>query len=86
MKTINITVKVWRQENAVALGHFEDYKLTEIDTDMSFLEMLDVMNEGLTLSGEEPLAFDSDCREGICGMCGAVVNGEPYGPVQAVTI
>ncbi len=86
MKTINITVKVWRQENAVAKGHFEDYKLTEIDTDMSFLEMLDVLNEGLTLSGELPLAFDSDCREGICGMCGAVVNGEPHGPVKAVTI
>ncbi len=86
MKTINITLKVWRQENAESKGSFIDYKLTDIDTDMSFLEMLDVLNEGLTLSGEEPLAFDSDCREGICGMCGAVVNGNPHGPVDAVTI
>jgi len=86
MKTINIKLKVWRQENADSKGYFEEYKLTEIDTDMSFLEMLDVLNEGLTLSGEEPLAFDSDCREGICGMCGAVVNGDPHGPVDAVTI
>jgi len=86
METINITLKVWRQENADSKGSFVEYKLTDIDTDMSFLEMLDVLNEGLTLSGEEPLAFDSDCREGICGMCGAVVNGNPHGPVDAVTI
>jgi len=86
MKTININLKVWRQENADSKGSFEDFKLTEIDTDMSFLEMLDVLNEELTLSGDEPLAFDSDCREGICGMCGAVVNGDPHGPVDAVTI
>jgi succinate dehydrogenase / fumarate reductase iron-sulfur subunit len=86
MKTINITLKVWRQENADSKGGFVDYKLTDIDTDMSFLEMLDVLNEGLTLSGDDPLAFDSDCREGICGMCGAVVNGNPHGPVDAVTI
>lgn len=85
-KTINLTLKIWRQKSAEEKGFFEVYEAKDIDTDMSFLEMLDVVNEGITLSGGEPIAFDSDCREGICGMCGAVVNGDPHGPVDATTL
>ncbi len=85
-KTINITVKVWRQAGPDARGHFESYPLRDINTDMSFLEMLDVLNEQLTLAGREPVAFDHDCREGICGMCGAVVNGVAHGPERETTL
>ncbi len=83
---INLTLKVWRQENSKAKGRFEVYKADAIDTDMSFLEMLDVVNEALTKEGKEPIAFDHDCREGICGMCGAVVNGQAHGPQKATTL
>jgi succinate dehydrogenase / fumarate reductase iron-sulfur subunit len=85
-KTINLTLKVWRQGGAGKKGGFETYAAHNISTDMSFLEMLDVVNEELTLAGREPIAFDHDCREGICGMCGAVVNGRPHGPEKATTL
>ena len=83
---ITLTLKIWRQKNLEDKGHFETYQLKDIDTDMSFLEMLDVLNENLTKEGKEPIAFDHDCREGICGMCGAVVNGEPHGPLASTTL
>lgn len=85
-KTINLTLKVWRQSGSDKKGHFETYRADKISTDMSFLEMLDVVNEQLTLNNKEPIAFDHDCREGICGMCGAVVNGRPHGPEQGTTL
>ena len=68
-KELNLKLKVWRQDNADDHGRFEEYDAKGIDTDMSFLEMLDVVNEGLIEDGQEPIAFDSDCREGICGTC-----------------
>ena len=85
-ETINLTLKVWRQKNAESKGGFETYAAKNIDTAMSFLEMLDVVNEGLTKEGKEPIAFDHDCREGICGACGAVVNGKPHGPLKGTTL
>ena len=85
-KTINLTLKVWRQKNNHTQGRFETYVADHIDTDCSFLEMLDVMNERLAKEGKEPIAFDHDCREGICGMCGAVVNGQPHGPQDETTL
>ena len=85
-KTINLTLKVWRQKRSDEKGHFEVYQARDISTDMSFLEMLDVVNEQLTLEGKEPIAFDHDCREGICGMCGAVVNGRAHGPERETTL
>ncbi len=84
--TIKLTLKIWRQENAKDKGHLEIHKLNDIDTDMSFLEMLDVLNEKLTLEGKIPIAFDHDCREGICGACGAVVNGYAHGPQPGTTL
>ncbi len=85
-KTINLTLKVWRENRARSKGGFEVYTAKDISTDMSFLEMLDLVNEDLVLSGKEPIAFDHDCREGICGMCGAVVDGEPHGPLKETTL
>lgn len=85
-KTISITLKIWRQPSETVKGHFETYQARNISTDMSFLEMLDVVNDQLTLDGKEPIAFDSDCREGICGQCGAVINGRPHGPEKATTL
>jgi len=85
-KSINITLKVWRQQAAAVKGKLETYHAANISTDMSFLEMLDVVNERLTLDGKEPIAFDHDCREGICGSCGAVVNGQPHGPERGTTL
>lgn len=85
-KTISITLKIWRQPSEKVKGHFETYQARNISTDMSFLEMLDVVNDQLTLDGREPIAFDSDCREGICGQCGAVINGRPHGPEKATTL
>jgi succinate dehydrogenase / fumarate reductase iron-sulfur subunit len=85
-KTISLTLKVWRQKGASAPGRLETYEARDIDTDMSFLEMLDVVNSGLDLKGEEPIAFDHDCREGICGSCGAVVNGQAHGPDCGTTL
>ena len=86
IKTINITLKVWRQNSSDVKGGFESYHATNISTDMSFLEMLDVVNEQLTLNGKDPIAFDHDCREGICGMCGAVANGRAHGSEKGTTL
>src|SRR3989338_9146991 len=83
---INLILKVWRQRNAAATGRFESYEARDIDNAMSFLEMLDVVNERLIKEGKDPIAFDHDCREGICGMCGAVVNGRPHGPLKGTTL
>lgn len=83
---INLTLKIWRQKNKGEKGSFEKYRLKDVDTDSSFLEMIDVLNERLTKEGKEPVAFDHDCREGICGMCGAVVNGQAHGPEDATTL
>jgi succinate dehydrogenase / fumarate reductase, iron-sulfur subunit len=85
-KTINLTLKIWRQKGPDAAGKLETFEARDISTDMSFLEMLDVVNERLTLEGREPIAFDHDCREGICGSCGAVVNGRPHGPQKGTTL
>ena len=85
-ETINLTLKVWRQKGTGQKGRFETYKANEISTDMSFLEMLDVVNDQLILEGRDPIAFDHDCREGICGMCGSVVNGIPHGPERGTTL
>lgn len=82
---MNLTLKVWRQKNSTTPGKFVTYKAEEISPDMSFLEMLDVVNEGLVKKMEEPIQFDHDCREGICGMCSLVINGEPHGPKRATT-
>jgi len=83
---INLTLKVWRQRGPDDKGHLETYEAKEISTDMSFLEMLDVVNEQLTLEGKDPIAFDHDCREGICGMCGTMVNGIAHGPEPGTTL
>ncbi|MGE0086552.1 MAG: succinate dehydrogenase/fumarate reductase iron-sulfur subunit [Desulfococcaceae bacterium] len=85
-KNINLTLKVWRQNGAADKGRFETYEAKDISTDMSFLEMLDVVNEKLTVEGKEPIAFDSDCREGICGQCGCVVEGRPHGHEKGTTL
>ena len=85
-KTISLTLKIWRQKNPQEKGQFETHPANDISTDMSFLEMLDVINEQLTLEGKDPIAFDHDCREGICGMCGAVVNGHAHGSEKGTTL
>ena len=85
MATMNLTLKVWRQKNSQEKGRMVDYKVTNISDHMSFLEMLDVLNEQLIEQGEEPVAFDHDCREGICGMCSLFINGEAHGPDRGVT-
>ena len=85
MSTMNLTLKVWRQKNSQEKGRMVDYKVTNISDHMSFLEMLDVLNEQLIEQGEEPVAFDHDCREGICGMCSLFINGEAHGPDRGVT-
>jgi len=84
--TISVTLKIWRQNGPDEEGHFETYKMENVSTDISFLEMLDLLNEKLTLEGKEPVAFEHDCREGICGACGAVVNGIPHGHVKGTTL
>jgi succinate dehydrogenase iron-sulfur subunit len=84
-KTLNLTLHVWRQKDARSKGGFVTYPASDISPDMSFLEMLDVVNERLTAKGEDPIAFDHDCREGICGACGMVINGQPHGPRAATT-
>src|SRR3954447_5434488 len=84
-QSIHLKLKVWRQRNRQAVGKFVDYEARDISPDMSFLEMLDVVNEGLIRNGEEPIAFDHDCREGICGQCGTVINGSPHGPRERTT-
>jgi succinate dehydrogenase / fumarate reductase iron-sulfur subunit len=85
-KTINLTLQVWRQKGPNDKGHFETYRAKNISTDASFLEMLDIVNEKLSLEGKDPIAFDHDCREGICGMCGTVVNGRAHGPDRETTL
>jgi succinate dehydrogenase / fumarate reductase iron-sulfur subunit len=82
---MNLTLKIWRQKNSKAKGLVETYKLSDVSPDSSFLEMLDVLNEGLVNKGVEPVAFDHDCREGICGMCSLYINGEAHGPDRRVT-
>lgn len=83
--TMNLTLKVWKQKNSSSKGRFETYEAKDISPDMSFLEMFDVVNERLINEGKEPIAFDHDCREGICGMCSMYINGRPHGPKQGVT-
>lgn len=85
-KKINLTLRVWRQPNADASGKFETYPARNVDTDASFLEMLDQVNEELTLEGKDPIAFDHDCREGICGTCSMVIDGRPHGPQRSTTV
>ena len=82
---MKLTLKVWRQKNSTTAGSFADYKAEDIPEEASFLEMLDIVNEGLIARNEEPIAFDSDCREGICGMCSLVINGIPHGPGRVKT-
>ena len=82
---MNLTLKVWRQANAEAKGKMETYPLADVSPDMSFLEMMDVLNEQLMDQGVDPIAFDHDCREGICGMCSMFINGEAHGPDRLVT-
>lgn len=87
MSTGNMTVnlKVWKQKNAKTSGNLETYKVDHVSPDMSFLEMFDVLNEKLVQENKEPIAFDHDCREGICGMCSMYINGQPHGPLEGVT-
>ncbi|MCB0462373.1 MAG: succinate dehydrogenase/fumarate reductase iron-sulfur subunit [Flavobacteriaceae bacterium] len=82
---MNLTLKIWRQKSASDKGKMVDYKVTDISEHMSFLEMMDVLNEQLIAEGHEPVAFDHDCREGICGMCSMYINGEAHGPDRGVT-
>lgn len=82
---MNITLKVWRQKNKNAKGNLETHQVAGVSEDMSFLEMFDVLNERLIEENKEPIAFDHDCREGICGMCSMYINGRPHGPLQGVT-
>ena len=83
---MNLTLRIWRQRNARDQGRFATHEVSDVDGDMSFLEMLDVLNDSLVLKGEEPVAFDSDCREGICGMCSLVINGISHGPDRGGTV
>ena len=83
---MRINLRIWRQNGPNAQGRLVDYVANDVTPDMSFLEMLDVVNEGLIACGEEPIAFDSDCREGICGTCGFLVDGIPHGPVRGSTV
>lgn len=82
---MKLTLKIWRQKNAQSKGRFVTYQLDDVSSEMSFLEMLDYLNEKLIVEGEDPVAFDNDCREGICGMCGLYINGHPHGPAKATT-
>ncbi len=82
---MNLTLKVWRQRNSKDKGGFETYEVKDISSEMSFLEMFDVLNEKLIKEGKDPIAFDHDCREGICGMCSMYINGRPHGPWHATT-
>ena len=82
---MKVTLNIWRQPNATSAGGIHTYELDDVSEDMSFLEMLDVLNEQLISQGEEPVAFDSDCREGICGMCGLMISGHAHGPEKTTT-
>lgn len=83
---MNLTLKVWRQANSKEKGKFETYKVKDISSEMSFLEMIDVLNEQMIREGHDPIAFDHDCREGICGMCSMYIDGRPHGPWHANTV
>tara|TARA_B100001250_G_scaffold201923_1_gene173092 strand:+ start:242 stop:994 length:753 start_codon:yes stop_codon:yes gene_type:complete len=85
MDNLNLTLKIWRQSNPSDDGDFETYRLKNLNTHMSFLEMIDVLNEQLVGEDKDPVAFDHDCREGICGMCSMVINGRPHGPLKGTT-
>ncbi len=85
-KKINVTLRIWRQNGPITDGGFESFQMNEVDTAMSFLELLDVLNADLERQGVAPVAFDHDCREGICGACGAVVNGQAHGPDRETTL
>ena len=82
---VRLTLRIWRQADAASKGALHTYRLDDVSPDMSFLEMLDVLNEQLNADGEDPIAFDSDCREGICGMCGLMINGQAHGPTRTTT-
>src|SRR5207247_3717736 len=82
---MHLTLHIWRQRGSGLPGGFVRYAMTDVSPDMSFLEMLDVLNQQLLARKDEPIAFDHDCREGICGMCGMVINGRPHGPQRATT-
>lgn len=82
---MNLTLKIWRQNGPNDKGRIQEYKVSDISPDMSFLEMIDVLNEDLVIKGDDPIAFDHDCREGICGMCSMYINGEPHGPENMIT-
>ena len=83
--TMNLNLKVWRQKNSKTEGRFESYQVNDISSEMSFLEMIDVLNEKLIKDGGDSIAFDHDCREGVCGMCSMVIDGRPHGPWQGTT-
>lgn len=85
-KNISLTLKIWRQKNTKDEGAFKEYTLKNVSTDASFLEMLDQLNEELIQKGEDPVAFDHDCREGICGSCGFMINGNAHGPLKSTTV
>ena len=85
-KDMNLTLKVWRQKDQASNGKMETYQAKKVSPDMSFLEMLDVVNEDLIQKGQDPIAFDSDCREGICGTCSMVIDGVPHGPQRGTTV
>ncbi len=85
MSSLNLTLRVWRQKGANGEGKFVDYQLSDVSTDSSFLEMMDLLNNQLESKGEEPVAFDHDCREGICGACSMFINGQPHGPERGTT-
>ena len=82
---MKLTLKVWRQKNAENKGEFKTYQMDHVSEDMSFLEMFDVLNDDLVRKGEDTVAFDHDCREGICGMCSMYINGRPHGPLKGTT-
>ncbi len=83
---MNLNLKIWRQKNRKSSGKFENYQVKNISSEMSFLEMIDVLNEELIREGKDPIAFDHDCREGICGSCSMYINGKPHGPWKATTV
>ncbi|MFM9004474.1 MAG: succinate dehydrogenase/fumarate reductase iron-sulfur subunit, partial [Flavobacteriales bacterium] len=82
---MNLKLKIWRQKNSSEAGQMKEYNVTNVSPDMSFLEMIDVLNDDLIKKGDDPVAFDHDCREGICGMCSMFINGEAHGPNRGVT-
>ena len=83
---MNLTLRIWRQKHTSSAGKLVPYQVKDVDPDMSFLEMLDVLNEDLIGRGEEPVVFEHDCREGICGSCGFLINGIPHGPQRGTTV